>query len=207
MNGTSLRLVVVVVAALCASACKQEGSPGAPRPADSAPAKSEAPADPLDKAEAAAKKLGGAVRQRLTDAMNTGGAARAVEVCSLEAQGIAKRVREETGVTVGRSSLRLRNEADAAPPWVEAWLKAQGERKAEGVTGMREVVPTPAGRMARIIKPIAIEAVCLTCHGDPASVGVDVKKLLEARYPNDKAMGYSIGDLRGALWAEAPAGG
>lgn len=193
-----------------AAACKsEEKSSGAPSASQSAPSAQSAgaanPAQvPLDKAEQAAKQLGAAVRGRLVDAMNTGGAAKAVEVCSSEAQGIAAKVREQSGVNVGRSSLRLRNEADAPPPWVEEWLKAQGERKAEGVEGLRAIVKTPNGAVARVIKPIAIEATCLTCHGDPASIHEDVKNILKARYPLDKATGYQLGDLRGALWAELP---
>lgn len=204
MRRLSFPLVLFIVGALSGAGCKNEGAPGSAPGAGSSGPSRDAPVDPLDKAEAAAKKLGGAVRQRLVDSINTGGPARALEVCSAEAQGIAKQVREETGVLVGRASLRLRNEADAPPPWVDAWLKTQGERKAEGVQGTRSVEVTPAGRVARVIKPIVIEATCLPCHGDPSSLKDDVKALLAARYPNDKATGYSVGDLRGALWAELP---
>lgn len=139
--------------------------------------------------------------------MNQGGAASAVAVCASEAQSITAGVRQETGVTVGRSSLRLRNEADAAPPWVAEWLKAQGERKAEGAAGISAVVDTPEGKRARVLMPIAIEAGCLPCHGDPSAIAPEVKAALQAKYPADAATGYAIGDLRGALWAEAPAGG
>jgi len=31
-----------------------------------------------------------------------------------------------------------------------------------------------------------------------------VKAELAQRYPHDRALGYAAGDLRGALWAEAP---
>jgi len=206
-----LPLVAAVLLGLVAGACDdtKKSQPQKPEPAPTARASqagapSTLPTDALERADAIAKKLGGAVRQRLTDAMNTGGAAKAAEVCATEAKQIAAKVREETGAEVGRSSLRMRSEADAPPPWVDEWLKEQGERKAEGVEGIRALVKGPAGPVARVLKPIAIEPLCLSCHGDPAAIKDDVKAVLKQRYPGDKATGYQIGDLRGALWAEVP---
>ena len=63
--------------------------------------------------------------------------------------------------------------------------------------------PEPALRASlAVILPIAIEADCLTCHGDPASFTPDLQEQLASRYPKDRAVGYHVGDLRGALWAE-----
>ncbi len=160
----------------------------------------------LAKAEGAAKKLGGTLKGKLMAAMQEGGATKAAEVCAKDAQVLVGEVRKESGVRVGRSSLRLRNDADVGPEWVEAWLKAQGERKAEGVKGVREVVETAEGKVARVLMPIAVEGPCLLCHGDPANIAPEVKKTLEERYPKDKATGYALGDLRGALWAEVAVG-
>lgn len=192
-----LALVPLTLAPACAKSEKSESAPAA-----SAPAPSPADQAALDKAKAAASKLGGATRARLTETMTRGGFKEGVEVCSAEAQDIARKVREETGARVGRSSKRLRNPKDSPPPWVADWLKTQGERRAEGVSAMSQVVDTPEGRVARFIKPIEIEAPCLGCHGDPASIQADVKAILTEKYPNDQATGYSLGDLRGALWAE-----
>lgn len=153
----------------------------------------------LARAEAAATTLATTLRGRLTAAMREGGPAAAVEVCAREAQGIAATVRRDTGVTVGRSSLRLRNPADAAPPWVDAWLRAQGERPAAGVNGVRAV----EGDRARVLRPLAVEGPCLACHGPATSIPEGVRAALSARYPGDRATGYALGDLRGALWAEA----
>lgn len=152
------------------------------------------PADPLPKADAAIAQLGGALRARLTEAMKSGGPVAAIDVCAKEAPALYASVQKETGVRVGRSSLRLRNDAHAAPPWVAEWLQKQGERKAEGVQPFRDA------KAGRVIKPIAIEAACLVCHG--AEVAPDVKTALTAKYPKDAATGYQLGDLRGAFWAE-----
>jgi hypothetical protein len=155
----------------------------------------------LAKAEAAAKLLGGRLKARLTEAMTQGGPVAAVGVCADEAPAIRAAVAAETGVTVGRASLRLRSPADAGPAWVTAWLTAQGERPAAGVVGVSEVVEDGGASVARRLLPIAVEAPCLACHG--ATLAPEVKAALAARYPADAATGYALGDLRGALWAEA----
>ena len=111
---------------------------------------------------------------------------------------MAAQVQSETGVRVGRASLRLRNPANAPPTWVSAWLTAQGQRRAEGVTGVRAA----EGGVARVLRPIAVEPVCVACHGDPSAMSPALRDALRAAYPEDRATGYQPGDLRGALWAE-----
>lgn len=154
------------------------------------------PPDPLPKADAAIAQLGTALKAKLTEAMKSGGPVHAIDVCAKEAPALYEQVKKDTGVTVGRASLRLRNPADAPPPWVAEWLAARGERKAEGVEPYR----FKDGNVGRVIKPIAIEAACLPCHG--AEVAPEVKAALDAKYPKDAATGYQVGDLRGAFWAE-----
>jgi hypothetical protein len=191
---------------LLALACSSPGSGasgGAPPPS----ASSQHPEDvALAAARAAAQKLGAQVRTKLMEAMNHGGPANAVNVCAAEAQGIAAQVAKETGASVGRSSLKLRNIEDAPPGWVQTWLVSQGDRKADRAEAFEGVFDSPAGRVARVLKPIAIDGVCLSCHGDPAGIAEPVKAVLAAKYPDDKATGYQVGDLRGALWAEVRVG-
>ena len=176
----------------------------APAPSASAPKPSSTDEAALGRAKAAAQKLGGALKTRLGAALRDGGPAKAVEVCANEAQTIAAAAQKESGVTLGRSSTKLRSPADAPPPWVKAWLDAHEGKKARDVKGLHAVVDAPGGRVARFIKPIELEAPCLACHGDPATLAPEIKAVLAARYPADKATGYQVGDLRGALWAEAP---
>lgn len=176
-----------------------EASPPAPPPAPVAASGADTPdAAALARADAAAKRLGSTLKARVVEEMGKGGPVSAVAVCSVEAPALAATIRSETGVDLGRSSLRLRNAANVAPAWVHEWLVAQGERPAEGVAPLATVVDGKA----RVIKPIAVEAPCLACHGPEASLAPDVRAAIAARYPTDAATGYALGDLRGALWAE-----
>jgi hypothetical protein len=180
-------------------------SPAAAPPAEPAPPATATAAQAPGTREAlafargaeAAQKLGGELKQRLQAAMQQGGPEAAIAVCADHAQQITAAAQAD-GVQVGRSSLRLRNPKNAAPEWVQAWLIAQGERPVAGLEPLREV----EGGKARLLRPIGVEPLCVTCHGPAASLPPDVSTLLKQRYPDDRAVGYAPGDLRGALWAE-----
>lgn len=43
----------------------------------------------------------------------------------------------------------------------------------------------------------AVETVCMNCHA--ASVSADVEAALNDKYPDDKARGYTLGQIRGAF--------
>lgn len=203
-------LLPLLAPLLLVAACSSPGSGGSgPAPSSSGSATSSSAASTkeqaaLANAKSAAGKLGTQLRTRLVDAMNNGGAGNAVEVCASEAQGIAAQVAKDTGASVGRSSLKLRNPKDAPPGWVQTWLVAQADKKADATQGIEGVFDSPTGPVARFLKPIPIEGTCLSCHGDPATMADPVKAAIAAKYPDDKATGYQNGDLRGALWAEVP---
>lgn len=173
-------------------------SPPAPPP----PAAQDGDGAALDVATAAGRAFGAELRSRMKAALDAGGPPEGVRVCNEAAPGLATTFGAEHGVTVGRASLRTRNPANVGPTWVQDWLRAQGERGASGVEPLREVVDTPFGRMARVALPIAVEPACLTCHGPVDTLPEPVRGELAARYPGDTAVGYAIGDLRGATWVE-----
>ncbi len=50
--------------------------------------------------------------------------------------------------------------------------------------------------------PIPVEGPCLTCHGARESLAPELRQALARRYPEDAAVGYAVGDLRGLVWAE-----
>ena len=55
------------------------------------------------------------------------------------------------------------------------------------------------------VDPDAVRAYksrCLTCHG--ATVDESVAATIAELYPEDEAIGFAVGDLRGVFWAEMP---
>jgi hypothetical protein len=51
----------------------------------------------------------------------------------------------------------------------------------------------------RYAKPIVLQPMCTACHGSPDQISPEVKAKLEQLYPNDKAVNYKPGELRGAV--------
>jgi hypothetical protein len=52
----------------------------------------------------------------------------------------------------------------------------------------------------RYFKPIVVQELCLTCHGNKESFSPELKTALKEKYPDDKAVDYRPGDLRG-MWS------
>lgn len=107
---------------------------------------------------------------------------------------------EVPGVTVGRTSARLRNPRNAPPEWARAHVTATDGRKAAAVP--------PAvfdlGDRVGLLRPIEIRRRCLSCHAPADDLAPGTRDWLRRAYPEDRALGYALGDLRGFWWAEAP---
>ncbi len=175
---------------------------------ETAPATGPAQAEALDRTRTAAQELGARLKTNLVATMSAEGPGAAARFCSLEAQGLTSSPGDARGVRVGRASLRLRNPSNAGPAWVTEWLEKQGERSAAGVHGFERIDTLPNGsEVARVLRPLTAGGPCVLCHGSIESLAPGVTAVLQAHYPEDEATGYSVGDLRGALWAEGAVGG
>ncbi|MCB1147042.1 MAG: hypothetical protein KDK38_09595, partial [Leptospiraceae bacterium] len=57
--------------------------------------------------------------------------------------------------------------------------------------------------LARVHMPIKIASpLRLACHGTSAEIQAETKAALAKAYPNDRATGYALGDLRGTMLLE-----
>ncbi len=138
-----------------------------------------------------------ALKQALQEGLREGPAA-AINVCRLRAPALAEE-RSRAGVRVGRTSHRLRNPDNAPAAWMEPllarYLEASDRREPA-------VVSLPRGRVG-YLEPIHTGALCLTCHG--SELAQPVREALDRHYPEDRATGFAVGELRGLFWAEFPA--
>jgi len=202
---------VVLLVPLVLLGCGR-ATPPADAPADTPAAATPAPkpvghqfepeAAGMQTAARAAAQLGTTLKERLVSTMQAEGPAAAFEVCAGNAQGLTAAVSKDTGVDLGRSSLRLRNPKNEAPPWVQAWLDEQGERPAADAVGFERVDRVDGRRFARVLRPLPVAPPCLVCHGPAESLAPDVRAGLATHYPEDRAVGYAAGALRGALYGE-----
>lgn len=173
-----------------------------------APAWGDDNAARVESSRNAVKLLQGALVTELQAAMKSGGPVQAIEVCHTRAAVIAEGISRETGMRVGRTSLKYRNPKNAPDAWETKVLQDFEKRKAAGESPAKleyhEVVQMEGKPVFRYMKalPVPEGAPCLACHGqklDPA-VAARIKEL----YPQDQATGYKTGDLRGAVTIEQP---
>lgn len=157
-------------------------------------------------AKASVMALGGSLKGELLKAMKEGGPVAAIPVCHEKAPAIAQQVSSEKGVTVSRTSLNYRNPENAPVAWQKTVLEDFEARKAKGEDPQKmaysAVVESNGKKEFRFMKAIPTGGVCLNCHG--ATVQPDVLTKIKALYPDDKATGYVVGDIRGAFVVTKP---
>lgn len=162
------------------------------------------PVPPVDKAvlveqaKAAVQALGGALKAELEAAVKTGGPVAALSVCRIKAPELAKAISAEQGMAVKRVSLKNRNPVmGAANEWQTNVLNDFETRKAAGEDPATLAYAEVVDHEFRFMKAIPTAAVCLGCHGTNLSPALTAK--LTELYPQDQAVGYKEGDLRGAF--------
>jgi uncharacterized protein DUF3365 len=118
------------------------------------------------------------------------------DVAATRCEGAAR----PEGVTTGRTSARLRNPRNAPPAWAAAWVDATDGRKASDVSPRA----FDLGDRVGLLRPIEVRRRCLGCHAPAEALDEGTRAWLRRSYPEDRALGYALGDLRGFWWAEAP---
>ena len=146
-----------------------------------------------------ASKLGSALQKEMT----TNGPAASIKVCKDLAPAITSELSRKTGQRVTRVSLKTRNPLLGMPDAWEQKVLADFARRAEkenpATIEYAEIVTEPQGTFMRYMKAIPVQEVCLKCHGTPETIAPQVREQLTTEYPHDKAVGYSINQLRGAF--------
>lgn len=135
----------------------------------------------------------------LAGAMEKGGVKHAAQFCNAAAHPILDSLSKARGAKIRRVSDKPRNPKDAMDDEeqkVFALFKAKAQPPDAEIA---PVVLQTNDSTVSFYKPIKISMpTCLKCHGE---VGKDVKRedyaILKRLYPNDEAIGYKQGDLRG----------
>jgi hypothetical protein len=132
-----------------------------------------------------------------------GGILSSVAVCSDTAQLLTNNFGLQRGVFVKRVSFNNRNENNFPDEYEKQILnKFQSMYKNNKLTETSEnieIIVDDDSKYLRYLKPILIQAECLNCHGSESEIPEDAKILIAKKYPNDKAIEYKLGDLRGAV--------
>ncbi|WP_334038744.1 Tll0287-like domain-containing protein [Alteromonas macleodii] len=150
-----------------------------------------------------AKALGGALKSRLQQAIQSGGLEAGVNECQIAATPIAQALSQK-GWEVGRTALKVRNPNNAADQWEREQLvwfsQLLTKAKQDNLTPKKPLetyqYDSESGKF-RYMMAIEQGQVCMACHG--ANVAPSVKQSILKHYPNDQATGFDLGELRGAF--------
>ncbi len=131
-----------------------------------------------------------ALEKGLTDVVN---------FCHDNAEKIVDSLSKTQHVVIKRTSHKLRNDnnqPDADSKVVlDKYLQLQAEQKP-----LEPVVKKDTDGYVHFYAPIQLKKECLKCHGEPEKeIHEDIYKLIQSKYPHDKATGFKEGELRG-IW-------
>lgn len=151
------------------------------------------------------KQLGAANQKAISE----GGPESAIKVCKDIAPQMANDISRQHGWKLTRVSLKVRNPLlGTADAWEQKTLLDFEARLAKGekpdAMEAAGIVDEPAGKSFRYMKAIALQPGCVACHGNSAEMPDNVKTRLSEEYPHDKATGYSVGQIRGAVSIKRP---
>jgi hypothetical protein len=133
----------------------------------------------------------------LEAALEAGDPAEAITVCREKAPAIADHIATQYGIKIGRTSYKLRNPANVPPEWADELVAEHAEEPA--------FLVGPNGELGALL-PIRLKAECQMCHGPADAIDEEILAAVAENYPDDQAVGFVEGDLRGWFWVQAPPG-
>ena len=161
---------------------------------------------------AEARKVAGAIPPKLvtvlTEEIKQGGPEQAIAVCREKAPKMAAAASAETGWNIRRVSLKNRNPKAVPDAWERAALEDFDRRQAAGELPITlekgELVSEGGQQVYRYVKALPTQELCLNCHGTAERISAPVKAKLAELYPEDKAVGYGLAQIRGAITLKKP---
>lgn len=161
-----------------------------------------------DEARKVAKEFVTQLGGELKKEMEANGPGAAIKVCRNVAPTIASELSRKNGWQVGRVSLKVRNPLLGMPDAWEQKVLADFDQRLEKENPANmdyaEIVSEPQGKYFRYMKAIPLQDACLKCHGTDEVRAQPAKDALAADYPHDKATGYTLGQIRGAVTIKRP---
>jgi hypothetical protein len=129
-----------------------------------------------------------------------GGPALAFGACHIDTAELTHRIGRGEGIAAGMTSDRLRDPTNKPRGWAADLVAAHTGRQVREVKGFA----VDLGDRIGVLRPIAQTKSCLSCHGPVDGLSPTVRQLIAERYPNDRATGFSEGEIRGWFWVEMP---
>ena len=135
----------------------------------------------------------------LAKAISDGGPVAAIPVCSVKARQLVADVSVARNVGMVRLSDRPRNPEQAAAGADLAAIESFREAMNRGETPQPDTLEMNDGSSVVRLPITVSQPLCLQCHGGPGDIAPETREAILAVYPDDKATGYRLNDLRG-IW-------
>jgi hypothetical protein len=131
---------------------------------------------------------------QLQSAMGRGGVEEAVKYCNVNAYPLTDSISNKLNVSLTRVAEKNRNPENRLKKHDVSVFERYKKNKDLG-----SLVKTH-GDDIYFYKPINLKGFCVSCHGSVENnIGKENYALIKKLYPNDKAINFSPGDLRG-MW-------
>ena len=154
------------------------------------------------KGVSAIKMLGGELKKNLKAKFKEDKSGlKAINFCTTQAAKISAEVSNKfpEGVSVRRVASKYRNEANK-PDNIDAKVLEQFQKEIDNKTFEKKPKLVDVNGTKRVYVPVLVSKACIKCHGE--NIDPKIASVIKKYYPNDKATGFKIGDLRGAMVAE-----
>ncbi|HMM12007.1 MAG TPA: DUF3365 domain-containing protein [Bacteroidales bacterium] len=140
-----------------------------------------------------------ALSRQLQWAIGEKGLTGALSFCNVHALPITDSLAEVMQVTISRTALRYRNPENAPDPVDEQIMRHFEQLILQSGKAADTLIVNEKGHFV-YMAPILTGAACLQCHGAPEiHIRPQTMDLLRSLYPDDRAIGFSEGELRG-MW-------
>lgn len=141
-----------------------------------------------------------AMRLNIMRAMGENGISGAAQYCNVEALNITDSLSKAFDVQIRRTTLKLRNPKNA-PTTDEKEMLAYFESLSSSGVQPKDSLVRISDKEILYVRPIFTQVICQNCHGSLGSTLTnDNYAVIKNLYPDDQAIGYNSGDLRG-MWS------
>jgi len=155
----------------------------------------------LERGKLIAVRSQNALAGSLKSAIQAHGMEGAIKYCNLSALSIVDSLSEKYKAEIRRASMQYRNPADEPDSLEQIILEAYAYN-AENSQELKPNLQSIGEKYLLYTHPIVLNnPLCLNCHGKVGEhMTKETYRLIKSLYPEDRATGYKMGDLRG-MWS------
>ncbi len=196
-------LLIIMIVCLFV-ACSQQNSEEQNKQTSTTTEKKDVGADYGGRGELIVQQLQQVLSAKLQSAIRDSGIAYAINYCNIHAYPLTDSISKIHGVEIKRATTKTRNPQNLAKNEDMIFVKRYSEAVEKGEGMMPALISSPKSFI--YYSPILIHSPsCLKCHGEPEKdIAAQDYILLRMLYPDDKATGYKMNDLRGVWRVDFP---